>query len=77
MPTRRYSVRQIVTPLRECPPRPMRSSFHPGSRRSGLADGGRNGQVADRRSTARTVDGHHCAPPCAVGTWSALSPRAI
>ena len=36
-----------------------------------------SGQAAARRSTARTVDGHHCAPPCAVGTCSALSSRAI
>lgn len=30
-----------------------------------------------RRRTARTVDGHHCRPPCAVGTLSAVSSRAI
>jgi hypothetical protein len=34
-------------------------------------------QAWDRRSTARTVDGHHRAPPWAVGTSSAVSLRAI
>jgi hypothetical protein len=29
------------------------------------------------RSTPATVDGHHCRPPCAVGTRSAFSPSAI
>src|SRR5262245_2268121 len=31
----------------------------------------------DRASTARTVEGHHARPPCAVGTHAALSCRAI
>jgi hypothetical protein len=30
-----------------------------------------------RLSTALTVEGHHCLPPCAVGTPSVLSSRAI
>ena len=30
-----------------------------------------------RARTARTVDGHHCRPPCEVLARSALSPRAI
>jgi hypothetical protein len=31
----------------------------------------------ERPRTARTVDGHHCCPPCAVGTSSSLSCRAM
>ncbi len=35
------------------------------------------GCVSCRRSIERTVDGHHCVPPCAVGTSSASSSRAM
>ena len=31
----------------------------------------------ERMRTALTVDGHHCRPPCAVGTASLLRARAI
>jgi hypothetical protein len=48
-----------------------------------LNTGGRCGEVFERylrpvrASTALTVEGHHCRPPCAVGTPFALSSRAI